>query len=286
VKTKNFQSRKTAALYAVTAIFLILWCVLPLLWSFSISITPRSETLISPAKIVPQSPTFESYAQLMDTSSVGVSGNFRKGMTNSIISSLGTVAIGLPLLFLGSYAVARMKFRGRKLIEAAIYSTLVIPVFATIIPLFLAYSKTKLINTQGGLILVYVSSLLPLILSVMVNYLSTLPTELEEAASIDGCSRMRMITDIILPLSYPILLSSALIMFISVWNQYTIPLILASSDKTKPIAVVISEFVTKNSTNYPLMNAGGLLAIVVPCGIAIVFRKFLAKGLTAGATKG
>lgn len=286
MSSKPFHFNRTNLVYGITVVFLILWCVAPILWSFSISITPRNETLVSPANIIPQNPTLDSYKQLLDTSSVGVSGNFRKGMINSIVSSLGTVVIGLPMLFLGSYAVARMEFKGRRLIEAAIYSTLVIPVFATIIPLFIAYSELKMINTQWGLILVYVSSLLPLILSVMVNYLSTLPRELEEAASIDGCSRIKMITTIILPLSYPILLSSALIMFISTWNQYTIPLILASSDKTKPIAVIISEFVTKNSTNYSLMNAGGLLAILIPCGIAVIFRKFLAKGLTAGATKG
>ena len=90
----------------------------------------------------------------------------------------------------------------------------------------------------------------------------------------------------VLPVSYPMVFASALIMFITVWNQYLIPLILAPSLDTKPIAVIISEFVTKNTVNYGLMNAGGLLAVIPPVIVALLFKRFLIGGLTAGAVKG
>ena len=102
----------------------------------------------------------------------------------------------------------------------------------------------------------------------------------------DGCGRFGVLLKIIIPVSYPVIFAATLIVFLTTWNHYLIPLILAPSYATKPIAVVVSEFVTKTSINYGLMNAGGILAVIPPAILAVVFRKFLVKGMVSGATKG
>ena len=107
-----------------------------------------------------------------------------------------------------------------------------------------------------------------------------------EAAFIDGCGRVGSFFRLILPLSRPIILSVALIMFLSTWSQFQIPLILASSMETKPMAIVISEFVTKDSVQYGLVAAAGMLALVPPALAAFIFRKYLVTGMTNGSVKG
>jgi multiple sugar transport system permease protein len=199
---------------------------------------------------------------------------------------MAAIVFGMPISILSSYALSRMEFKGRELIRLLLLATLVIPVFAVIVPLFQIYSNLGLVDNFAGLTLVYISASLPLTTWLLCSYFETLPKELEEAATLDGCSPISTLIRIILPLSYPVIFAASLIVFISTWNQFLIPLVLAPSLHTKPIAVVISEFVTKHTVNYGLMNAGGIVAIIIPACMAIVFRKFLISGLSAGATKG
>ena len=196
------------------------------------------------------------------------------------------MVIGLPIALAAAYALSRMKFKGRRLIRDLILITMVIPVLATIIPLFRIFMEHDMLDNSFWLSMVYVSSFLPMSIWLMSNYFSTIPGELEEAAWVDGCGRIHAFFKIILPISYPILFSAALIMFLSAWNQFQIPLILASSFETKPISIVTSEFMSKDSVQYGITAAAGLIAVLPPTVAALVFRKFLVSGMTNGATKG
>lgn len=187
---------------------------------------------------------------------------------------------------LSAYALSRMEFKGRNLIRNLLLITMVIPVMATIIPLFRLFVARELLDNVFWLSLVYVSSYLPLITWLMSNYFATIPKELEEAAWIDGCGRMNTFFCIIVPASYPIILSAALIMFLNTWNQFQIPLILASSLETKPIAIVVSEFMTKDSVQYGLTAAAGIIAVIPPQSQHLFFRRFLISGMMGGAVKG
>lgn len=187
---------------------------------------------------------------------------------------------------MSAYTLSRMEFKGRKLIRNLLLITMVIPVMATIIPLFRIFVARQLLDNVFWLSLVYVSSYLPMITWLMSNYFSTIPKELEEAAVIDGCGRFAVFRKIILPISYPIILSAALIIFLNTWNQFQIPLILASSIETKPVAIVVSEFMTKDSVQYGLTAAAGILAVIPPAVTALIFRKFLISGMMRGSVKG
>lgn len=282
------KGRKGNVAFILVLLFFILWTVGPILWSFSISITPASDTMVSPAPVFPKNPSMENYTKLLAVNG-GASREstlFKTGLINSVMESFAVVLIGIPICAAGAYALARLRFKGRRAINFLLRATLVIPVFSTIVPLFKWYSKIGWIDSFLGLILVYISSMLPLIVWLIENYFESLPKELEEAAYIDGCNSFQVLTRVFLPISYPIIFSAVLMMFITTWNQYIIPLILAPSLNTKPIAVIISEFVTKNTINYGLMNAGGLVAVIPPVIAALVFKRFLIGGLTAGAVKG
>ena len=208
------------------------------------------------------------------------------GLKNSLRAVIVTICIGMPIALVSAYTLSRMEFPGRKIIKNALLITMVIPVMATIIPLFRLFVARELLDNVFWLSLVYVSSYLPLITWLMSNYFATIPKELEEAAWIDGCGRMSTFFRIIVPASYPIILSAALIMFLNTWNQFQIPLILASSLETKPVAIVVSEFMTKDSIQYGLTAAAGIVAVIPPAITALIFRRFLISSMMGGAVKG
>jgi len=272
-------------LYSLAVLVFVLFALGPILWSFIMSITPQTELVGNTTRLMPVSPTFDNYRKLL--SNVDQQGElFRNGMLNSLKAAVVSLIIGIPISVLCAYPMSRLKFRGSGFVRNILLFTMAIPVFATIIPLYRMYANMDLLDNLVALIMVYITSFLPLSVWLLISYFDTLPKELEEAAYVDGCSQFRTMLSIIMPVSYPIIFADTLIVFLTTWNQFQIPLILAPSKMTKPIAVVVSEFVTKSSVDYGLMNAGGILAIIPPAIIAIIFRKFLMKGIVGGATKG
>lgn len=265
-------------------VFLIL-TVGPFVWAFFVSVTPEYEMFKNTMNMLPETPVLDNYRMLFDVKNANHVRLFN-GMRNSVKAVACTLCLGIPIALASAYALTRMEFRGRKVIRNLLLLTMVIPVFATIIPLFRIFMAKKLLDNTFWLSLVYVSSFLPMSTWLISNYFATIPRELEEAAWVDGCGRIRTFFKIILPISYPIVFSSALIMFLSAWNQFQIPLILASSANTKPVSIVTSEFMTKNTVQYGITAAAGLLAIVPPALTALVFRKFLVSGMMKGSTKG
>ena len=271
--------------YIATVIGFIVFSLGPVLWSFIMSITPKTEMVGNVTYFFPKKPTLDNYAQLlMDTKQQGLL--FRKGLFNSLKAALISLIIGIPMAVLCAYPMSRIKFKGVDILRNILLFTMAIPVFATIIPLYKLFITLKLLDNLIGLVLVYITSFLPLTVWLLISYFDTLPRELEEAAYIDGCSKFKTMLQVILPVSYPIIFAASLIVFLQTWNQFQIPLILAPSHETKPIAVVVSEFVTKSTMDYGLMNAGGIIALIPPAIIAIIFRKFLIQGIAGGSTKG
>ena len=279
------RKKRVTPLYCITvAVFLIL-TVGPFVWAFLISVTPEFEMFKNTRNMLPQDVTWENYKILFRAAGQQHIRLFR-GLENSLKAVACTLVIGIPVATVSAYVMSRMEFKGRKLLRNLLLITMVIPVFATIIPLYKMFASLRLLNSTFWLSMVYASSFLPMSVWLMSNYFATIPRELEEAAFVDGCGRIRTFFKIILPVSYPILCASALIMFLSAWSQFQIPLILASNIDTKPVAIVTSEFMTKDTVLYGITAAAGILVIIPPALAAIVFRKFLVRGMTGGSTKG
>ena len=274
---------KRAGYFLATILFLI-FTVGPFVWTFMISVTPDYAIFAPTSKMLPESITFANYVELFSGSRRGNA--FFKGMYNSMRTVGITLVIGIPIAMMGAYALSRMEFKGRKVIKNLFLITMVIPVMATIIPLYRMFAAGKMLDHIFWLSMVYVSSYLPMASWLISNYFATIPKELEEAAMIDGCGRGAAFFRIILPLSRPIILSVTLIMFLNTWSQFQIPLILASSMETKPMAIVVSEFMTKDSIQYGLIAAAGMTALIPPALTAMLFRKYLIYGMMGGSVKG
>lgn len=267
----------------ILLIFFIIY-IGPILWTFIISITPDSMVLSKSTNFLPDRLSFKNYLILFDINS-----NQGKllyyGIRNSINSSILTIIVCIPIALLSAIALSRLNFKGKNLIKNSLLITMAIPVMATIIPIYKLFMQLRLLNNMYSLCLVYVTSYLPIITWLIFNYFSTIPKNLDEAAMVDGCNFMQVFLKIILPLSYPILVSSILIIFLSTWSQFQIPLILSSNIETKPISIVTSEFVTKDTLQYGLTAGAGIIAIFPPMLMAIFFRKFLTSGMMKGSVK-
>ena len=270
--------------FILASILFLIFILGPFIYTFIIAISPKTAMFTPDAHLLPESITWDNFADLFSGSKRGSA--FFRGMGNSLSAVFITLVIGIPITVMSGYALSRWDFKGRKFIKNALLITIVIPVMATIIPLYRMFALGGMLDNMFWLSVIYVSSYLPMATWMMTNYLSTIPVEIEEAAMIDGCSKVQAFVRVILPVSYPILMSVALIMFLNTWSQFQIPLILASSMKTKPMAIVISEFVTKDSVQYGLIAAAGIIALIPPAVSAILFRKYLVSGMVSGSVKG
>lgn len=257
----------------------------PFIWTFILSVTPEYAMMEKTSGLFPDVVIYDNYRELL-TEGTQRGSLLITGIKNALKAVGASLLIGIPIAMMSAYALSRMEFRGRRPIKNLLLITMVIPVMATIIPLFRLFVARQWLDDVFWLSMVYVSSYLPMATWLISNYFSTIPKELEEAALIDGCGRMASFLRIIVPSSYPIILSAALIMFLNTWSQFQIPLILASSLRTKPVAIVVSEFMTKDSVQYGLTAAAGIIAVIPPAVTALIFRRFLISGMMRGSVKG
>lgn len=284
-KTEGKSSLKRQPWYYwAGAAGLLLLTLGPFLWAFIVSITPEYEMFTNTEHMLPETVVWSNYQNLFSMTTSHSVRLFR-GLKNSLTAAAVTLAVGVPLSLITAYTLTKLEFPGRRWFKNSLLITMVIPVFATIIPLFRIFVEQDLLDNQFWLSLVYVSSFLPMSTWLMSNYFATIPREILDAARVDGCGPIETFLRIVLPVSSPVILACALIMFLSAWNQFQIPLILASSLETKPVSIVTSEFMTKDSIQYGLTAAGGLIAIIPPAILALLFRKFLVNGMMGGASK-
>jgi multiple sugar transport system permease protein len=207
-------------------------------------------------------------------------------MVNSLIVASATTLISLAVGTVGGYAFARLKFRFRRTSLFAFLAIYMLPPIALVIPLYLALANLGLLDTKIGLIVTYCSIVTPFCLWTMSNYYLGLPGDLEEAARVDGCSRLGALVRIILPIATPGLLTTAMFGFLLAWDEFLYSLIFTSTTNAKTIPVAIAEFTGKYSSDFGLIAAGGVLATVPPVIFALLFQKYIVGGLTSGAVKG
>ena len=270
--------------YWLFMVLFLIFTIGPFVWAFLISVTPEYGMFGRSANLLPEHITWENYRNLL--LGTGQQGQlFYTGMLNSLKAVGVTLLLGMPAALSSAYALSRMEFKGRSLIKNMLLITMVIPVMATIIPIYKIFADHQLLDNMFWLSVIYVSALLPVTTWLISNYFATIPKELEEAALVYGSGRMRAFLRIILPASEPVIVSAALILFLNTWSQFQIPLILASSLATKPIAVVTSEFMTKDAVQYGITAAAGICAVVPPAVLALGMKRFLVAGIMGGAVK-
>ena len=215
------------------------------------------------------------------------SANIVNSMKNSLIITIASVIIIVFVSATAGYAIGRQYHkRFYRIYESILVASMMIPFQAVMIPVYKMYCSLGLFNSRTGAVIMISGMAIAYCTIMIIGFVRRIPIELEEAAMIDGCGRGAAFFRIILPLSRPIILSVTLIMFLNTWSQFQIPLILASSMETKPMAIVVSEFMTKDSIQYGLIAAAGMTALIPPALTAMLFRKYLISGMMGGSVKG
>jgi multiple sugar transport system permease protein len=260
----------------------------PLLWLFSASLSTQVELFAVPPHWIPQHPTFQNYLDIFFPSQAAssVPQTFAVALLNSIKIASAVTIICLLIGSLAAYALVRIPFGYNHTIRLGIIATRMIPEVSLVLPLFIIASSLQLINKPIVLIITYMSFALPYAIWLMAAYFQTVPIELEDAARLDGCSRLGILFRVVMPISTPGLVSTAMFVFLLAWDEFFYALIFTSTLAAKTVPVAIAEFVGRYVVNINGMMAGGILAAVPPVLVALIFQRYIVSGMTAGAVKG
>lgn len=273
----------------LAAVLMAVVVLAPFAWLLISSISPPRELLAANPHWWPEDPTLARYRAIFassDGSGTDVAANFRQAMINSFVVAALTTAISLVVGVLGGYAFARLRFRMRRTTLFGFLAVYMLPPIALVIPLYLGLAALGLLDTKTGLVVTYCSIVTPFCLWTMSNYYLSLPPDLEEAARVDGCTRVGALIRVILPLSRPGVLTTGMFGFLLAWDEFLFSLLFTSTTNAKTIPVAIAEFTGKYSSDFGLIAAGGVLATLPPLVLALVFQRYIAGGLTSGAVKG
>jgi multiple sugar transport system permease protein len=269
----------------VAALVTVALILAPFAWLFYSSVVGQTDLLSRPMHWWPERFTIDRYRAIFVGQGASAAALFRTAMVNSFLVGTGTVVISLTVGILGGYALARLRFPLRRTTLMSFLVTYMLPPITLIIPLYLLMSRFGLLDTRVGLVVVYCSLVTPFALWTMSNFFGALPVELEEAARIDGCSRLGALWRVVLPLARPGIIATALFGFLLCWDEFLYALIFTSTSSSKTIPVAIAEFTGRNAVDFGLIAAGGILASLPPLLITIVFQRYLIEGLSAGAVK-
>jgi len=285
MRTRKFFGR--LGLFLLT-IPVLLFIFLPVLWLFSASLSTQVDLFSVPPHWIPQHPTLQNYLDIIFPSlaASSVPRTFAVALVNSIkIASAVTFACIL-LGSLAAYALVRIPFKHNRAIQIGILGTRMIPEVSLVIPLFILASTLELINKPIVLIIAYMSFALPYAIWMMAAFFQTVPVELEEAARLDGCTRLGILRRVVIPISIPGMISTAMFVFLLAWDEFFYALIFTSTLAAKTAPVAIAEFVGRYAVNITGMMAGGILAALPPVILGLIFQRYIVSGMTAGAVKG
>jgi len=277
---RQFRRRLSRGVVVFGLAVFTAWTLGPILWAVISSLLPTSALTSTPPDLSLGNFTLDNYREVLagDRSLV-------HGLVNSAIVALLTSSIALVIGSAAAYALARLHLPGANKVLLVILATQMFPGIVIIIPLFIVMSRIGLIDTYQGLVIVYLSFILPIVIWILKGFFDAVPRELERAAAVDGASAMQTFRLIVLPISLPALFATGVFAFIESWNEFFFAVILTRiNTKTAPIA--IAEFSGQYQTLYGQMVAAAVLASIPVVVLAIVFRQYIMKGFVEGAVKG
>lgn len=266
-------------IYSVIAVYLFI-TVAPLVWVLSTSFKPNQEAISFPPKFLPNHPTLENYLFVMTDSKLVLS------LVNSLIVSVGSTVLSVTVSALGGYAFARYDFKGKNLMMSTILALFMIPVVINIIPLYIMLNNVGLLNSLVALVLTFQILIIPLNIFLLKNYFESLPKELEEAALIDGCSKIGALIRVTIPMSLPGFLIAAILSFRFSWNEFVLPVVLSNKPDSMIFQVALYQFISLYRIDWGYLTAGINIAIIPVVVLMLIFQKKMITGLTLGAVRG
>lgn len=262
-------------LVTVLAVVLLLF---PILWIIIASFKPDTESLT--AGIWPRSLTLEHYRSILGKP------NFLIAMRNSLLVGLASAALVTALALPAAYSLARFRYRGREAFGLVILATQMLPGVAILVPLVVMMRNLGLTNTLLGLTITHLTLGLPIAVWMLRGYVEDVPAVLEEAALVDGCSRLGALRRVLLPIITPAVVAVGTFAFVLSWGEYLLALSLMSSADKKTLPLALQSLFDPYSFSWGEVTAGGVLIAVPAILLFLIFRRYLVGGLVAGGVKG
>jgi ABC-type glycerol-3-phosphate transport system permease component len=265
---------------ATTYVVLILLgagSILPLLWMLSTSFKQTEAFYVYPPQFIPENPTLVNYVEFLSR------GAWRF-ITNTVVVSLSVTVIVAITSLMAGYALAKIPFRGRNVLFTLLLSGLMIPWEITIIPLYIIVVRLGWVNTYPGVILPMCAT--PLGIFIMRQFLRSIPSELIDAARVDGASEFAIFRQIVVPLCRPATAALATIIFLSAWGAFLWPLIASSSNEMQTLPVAIALFQQQYTSSYGLIMAGATIAFIPALSTFLAFQRYFVQGITMSGFKG
>jgi multiple sugar transport system permease protein len=277
---RPIQPRKGSALRLVLLVLALLITLLPVYWMVITSLKTQLEVFSAPPTFAPQRPTLENYISLFANRNLGAY------LLNSLIIVGTSVLLSVAIGSLAAYALARFRIgRLNERIGFWFLAPRMIPPIAIVVPIFLILQQFGLINKHLGLILVYTAFNLPFVVWMMRSFFQEIPIDLEEAAMVDGASRLRSFWHVVLPLAAPGLVATAIFAIITTYNEFFFALILTSTPAAATLPVGTAALIGKTQTLFGEMAAAGVVATAPIVFFALLVQRHLVRGLTMGAVK-
>jgi N,N'-diacetylchitobiose transport system permease protein len=251
----------------------------PVYWMLNTAFKPAKDAIDPDPSLLPTSVTFSNFSRALDIA------DFWGPVGRSLVVSLTVVVIGIVVGMLAALAISRFAFRGRKVVIVGILAVQMVPLVAMIIPVFLLLNDLGQYDRLTGLIITYLTFILPFTVWTLRGFIVNIPRELEEAAMVDGCSRTTAFLRVVFPLLAPGMVATSVYGFIQAWNEYLYALLLMSQ-QNQTATVWLGNFTTKHGTEYAPMMAGSTMMAVPIVVLFLLVQRKMAAGLTAGAVKG
>jgi N,N'-diacetylchitobiose transport system permease protein len=276
---RNRRKRQRLVANAIGLVVLLVM-VFPTYWMVNTAFKPGRDILTLTPKFFPSPWTLSNFDEAVHRQ------YFWDNVKNSVIVVCVVVVLSLVIGFLAALAIARFSFYGRRAFIAVIIGVQMIPTAALIIPIYILFARANQVDRLSGVIIAYLTFVLPFTVWTLRGFVMGIPRELEEAAMVDGCTRMGAFLRILLPLIAPGLVATSIFAFVQAWNEFIFAYVLLSSQEHQTLTVWLATFTTLRGTDWgPLMAAATLTSLPVVVFFAIVQRR-VAFGLTAGAVRG
>jgi multiple sugar transport system permease protein len=271
-------SRLRVVLTAAALGPILAWSLFPIYWIATASLKTELSLYAKPPQWL-FTPILDNYRRVLTNIP------FLDYLTNSLVVAVGTTVGSLVLGTLAGYGFARFRFPGSEAVRFLVLVTRMAPRVVLVVPYFLLMQRLGLLDTYTGLLVAYVSFALPFAIWLLIGFFSDIPLEIEEAALIDGCSRLGVLLRIVIPIAAPGLVVAAIFSFLAAWNEFLFALIL-SGVRAKTLPVVIAGLSTDVGPLYGEMSAAAVMVMLPNIVMTLALQRYLVRGLTLGAVKG
>ncbi|MCK9873512.1 carbohydrate ABC transporter permease [Nocardiopsis dassonvillei] len=276
-RPRRAPSPGTIALYTVSALAGALWLV-PLLWAFATSVKPEGETTVMPPSWLTDNPTFEAYALVLGR------GDILRWTANSLITTVIVTALTLVVCVLAAYGFSRFDFRGRPWLFTLVIGGILVPPQTLIVPQFVLMTQLGLVDTYWGVALPQVVA--PVFVFILKRFFDAIPREYEDAARMDGAGALRVLWNVILPLSRPVLAAVGIFAFIGAWNNFLWPFLVTNDPEMMTLTVGLGTVAGQYGVQYAQVMASAVLGAVPLLVVFLLFQRHIVTGVAGAGIKG